>query len=98
MTALFVFSHREELSEQGRLPKELAHELGKVMGATRQAKLELEMADTGVKVGTNAGNMNVPEDGAELEDPEPTPTALIPPGDTEELGSSVLVADEGAFP
>jgi len=66
------------------------------MGATRQAVLELEMADTGVKVGTNAGNVNAPEDGAK--NPEPMPTALIPPVDTEELGGSVLVADERVFP
>ena len=32
------------------------------MGAMRWAELESEMADTGVKVGTNAGNVNVPED------------------------------------
>lgn len=91
-----VFCQREELSEQGRLPKELGDELIEVMGATRQAELESEMAGTGVKVGTNAGNVNVPEDGAE--DPDPMPTALVPPEDTEELGGWSLAADEGAFP
>lgn len=60
INVLSVYS--EQISEQGRLPKELGDELVEVMGTMRWAELRSEMADTGVKVGTNAGNVNVPED------------------------------------
>ena len=91
-----VLGQREEFSKQGRLPRELDDELAEAMGATRRAELESEMADTGVKVDTNAGNVNVPEDDAE--DPEAMLTALVPTVDMEELGGAALEAGEGAFP
>ena len=84
---------REGFSKQGMLPRELDDELAEAMGATRRAELELEMADTDVKVGTNAGNVNVPEHCAE--DPEATLTALVTTVDVEELGGAALAAGEG---
>ena len=38
------------------------------MGATKWAKLESVMADTGEKVGTKAGKVNVPDDTPEATD------------------------------
>ena len=66
------------------------------MVAPRRAELELVMADTGEKVGTNEGNENVPEDCAE--EPETMLTALVTMGDVEELGGAMLATGEGAFP
>jgi len=93
--ALSVLSHREELSEQGRLTNELGNTLYRGSGSHEQAELNSEMADTGVNVGTNADNVNIHE--GNTKNPEPMSTALIPPVNVEELGSSALVADERAF-
>ena len=91
-----ALGHKEDLSKPGRLPIELEDVLAEAMGATRRAELESVMADSGVKVGTNEGNVTVPEGYAE--DPETTLTALVTMGDAEELSSTMLAAGEGAFP
>lgn len=39
---------------------------GEVMGATRRAKLESVMADTGEQIGTKAGKVNVPDDAPDV--------------------------------
>ena len=57
--------------------------------------LSLTLADTGVKVGSNTGNINIPKDGAK--DPEATLTALVTTVDSEVLGGMLLVAGEGVF-
>lgn len=39
---------------------------GEVMGATRRAKLESVMGDTGEQIGTKAGKVNVPDDAPDV--------------------------------
>ena len=53
------------------------------VGATRQAELELVMAHTGVKVKTNAGRVNIPDESAE--DSDKSETALETAAGKEEI-------------
>jgi len=57
-----------ELLRLGRLLATLELVNGEVMGATKRAELESVMADTGEKVGTKAGKVNVPDDAPEATD------------------------------
>ena len=72
-------------------------------GATRRAELESVMADPGVKVGTNAGRVTVPEEG--VDDVDEMLTSVEPTVDEDEFGEATLAAEpgtaefeEGAFP
>jgi len=93
-----------ELLRLGRLLATLELVNGEVMGATKRAELESVMADTGEKVGTKAGKVNVPDDAPEATDETLArqETAI----DSEELGGATPTEvpgteefnGEGAFP
>ena len=51
-----------ELPKLGRLLATLRLAKGELMGATKRAELESVMAETGEKVETKVGKVNVPED------------------------------------
>jgi len=61
MNAFFVLGHADALSTPGRMEPNDVHAPVAVMGAPRAA-LESVVAVNGVKVGTNEGNVYVPDD------------------------------------
>lgn len=93
-----------ELPKLGRLLVTPRLGNGEVMGATQWAEHESVMADTGEKVGTKVGKVNVPDDAPEATDE--TLTSEETAVDPEELdGATPTVVPgteefngEGAFP
>ena len=68
MKAFSDLSTDRELPKLGRLLDTLGLANGEVMGATKRAALESVMANTGEKVGTKAGKVNVPDDAPKATD------------------------------
>ena len=94
---------KAEFARLGTLLMTLDGSVEKNVGATRQAELESVMADPGVKVGTNAGRVIVPEEG--VDDVDEMLTSVEPTVDEDEFGEATLAAEpgtaefeEGAFP
>ena len=93
-----------ELPRLGRLLATLELANGEVMGATKRAELESVMADTGEKVGTKAGKVNIPDDAPEATDE--TLASQETAVDSEELDGATPTEvpgteefnGEGAFP
>ena len=103
MEALSNLVPKAEFARLGTLLMTLDGSVEKNVGATRRAELESVMADPGVKVGTNAGRVIVPEEG--VDDVDEMLTSVEPTVDEDEFGEATLAAEpgtaefeEGAFP